>query len=156
MADLSITHELNDQWTLYAGASYTRWSRLESIVVQNEGVTPGPASANFGTISEEQDWHDTWSYALGAAYKLNKEWTLRTGVAMDQSPTNNVHRSPRIPTGDRTAVSFGVAWNPSDDVTVDLAYSYLWEEDAKIRQDSYNATYENRAHGFGAGLTYRF
>ncbi|EQM76213.1 OmpP1/FadL family transporter [Stutzerimonas stutzeri] len=156
MADLSITHELNDQWTLYAGASYTRWSRLESIVVQNEGVTPGPASANFGTISEEQDWHDTWSYALGAAYKLNKEWTLRTGVAMDQSPTNNVHRSPRIPTGDRTAVSFGVAWNPSDDVTVDLAYSYLWEEDAKIRQDSYNATYENSAHGFGAGLTYRF
>ena len=156
MADLSITHELNDQWTLYAGTSYTRWSRLKSIVVQNEGVAAGPASANFGTISEEQDWHDTWSYALGAAYKLNKEWTLRTGVAMDQSPTNNVHRSPRIPTGDRTAVSFGVAWNPSDDVTVDLAYSYLWEEDAKIRQDSYNATYENSAHGFGAGLTYRF
>ena len=156
MADLSITHELNDQWTLYAGTSYTRWSRLKTIVVQNQGVAAGPASANFGTISEEQDWHDTWSYALGAAYKLNKEWTLRTGVAMDQSPTNNVHRSPRIPTGDRTAVSFGVAWNPSDDVTVDLAYSYLWEEDAKIRQDSYNATYENSAHGFGAGLTYRF
>ncbi len=156
MADLSITHELNDQWTLYAGTSYTRWSRLKSIVVQNEGVAAGPASANFGTISEEQDWHDTWSYALGAAYKLNKEWTLRTGVAMDQSPTNNVHRSPRIPTGDRTAVSFGVAWNPSDDVTVDLAYSYLWEEDTKIRQDRYNATYENSAHGFGAGLTYRF
>ena len=156
MADLSITHELNDQWTLYAGTSYTRWSRLESIVVQNEGVAAGPASANFGTISEEQDWHDTWSYALGAAYKLNKEWTLRTGVAMDQSPTNNVHRSPRIPTGDRTAVSFGVAWNPSDDVTVDLAYSYLWEEDAKINQDSYVATYENSAHGFGAAMTYRF
>ncbi|WP_313089085.1 outer membrane protein transport protein [Pseudomonas sp.] len=156
MVDLSITHELNDQWTLYAGTSYTRWSRLESIVVQNEGVTPGPASANFGTISEEQDWHDTWSYALGAAYKLNKEWTLRTGVALDQSPTNNAHRSPRIPTGDRTAVSFGVAWNPSDDVTVDLAYSYLWEEDTKINQDSYSATYENSAHGFGAGLTYRF
>lgn len=156
MVDLSITHELNDQWTLYAGTSYTRWSRLESIVVQNEGVTPGPAAANFGTISEEQDWHDTWSYALGAAYKLNKEWTLRTGVALDQSPTNNAHRSPRIPTGDRTAVSFGVAWNPSDDVTVDLAYSYLWEEDTKINQDSYSATYENSAHGFGAGLTYRF
>ncbi len=161
MVDLSITHELNDQWTLYAGTSYTRWSRLESIVVRNEGVTPGPASANFGTISEEQDWHDTWSYALGAAYKLNKEWTLRTGVALDQSPTNNAHRSPRIPTGDRTAVSFGVAWNPSDDVTVDLAYSYLWEEDTKISQasptrGSYTSTYENSAHGFGAGLTYRF
>jgi len=133
----------------------TRWSRLEAIVVENEGV-PAAVAGSFGIISEEQDWHDTWSYAIGAAYKLNKQWTLRTGLAFDQSPTNNTHRSPRIPTGDRTAVSFGLAWNPTDDVTVDLAYSYLWEEDTKIRQDSYNATYENSAHGFGAALSYRF
>ncbi|WP_312919320.1 OmpP1/FadL family transporter [Stutzerimonas nitrititolerans] len=153
--DVSVTHELNDQWTLYAGAMLTRWSRLEAIVVENEGV-PAAVAGSFGIISEEQDWHDTWSYAIGAAYKLNKQWTLRTGLAFDQSPTNNTHRSPRIPTGDRTAVSFGLAWNPTDDVTVDLAYSYLWEEDTKIRQDSYNATYENSAHGFGAALSYRF
>ncbi|MEN2505477.1 outer membrane protein transport protein [Stutzerimonas stutzeri] len=163
--DFSVTHELNDRWTVYGGAMLTRWSRLESIVVDNEGVNP-VAAGQFGTITEEQDWHDTWSYALGAAYKLNKQWTLRTGLAFDQSPTNNTHRSPRIPTGDRTAVSFGLAWNPTDDVTVDLAYSYLWEEDTKINQnksyaggalqESYNATYENSAHGFGAGLTYRF
>ena len=159
--DVSITHELNDQWTLYGGAMLTRWSRLESIIVENGGVAAGPATAAFGTIEEEQDWHDTWSYALGAAYKLNKQWTLRTGLAFDQSPTNNTHRSPRIPTGDRTAVSFGLAWNPTDDMTVDLAYSYLWEEDTKIQQTSatrgvYNATYENSAHGFGAAMTYRF
>ncbi len=159
--DVSITHELNDQWTLYGGAMLTRWSRLESIIVENGGVAAGPATAAFGTIEEEQDWHDTWSYALGAAYKLNKQWTLRTGLAFDQSPTNNTHRSPRIPTGDRTAVSFGLAWNPTDDMTVDLAYSYLWEEDTKIQQASatrgtYNATYENSAHGFGAAMTYRF
>ncbi|HCL77965.1 OmpP1/FadL family transporter [Stutzerimonas nitrititolerans] len=163
--DVSVTHEFNDQWTLYAGAMLTRWSRLESIVVENEGMNPAAATV-FGTIEEEQDWHDTWSYALGAAYKLNKQWTLRTGLAFDQSPTNNTHRSPRIPTGDRTAVSFGLAWNPTDDVTVDLAYSYLWEEDTKIRQnksyangavqESYSSTYENSAHGFGAALSYRF
>ncbi|WP_312226169.1 OmpP1/FadL family transporter [Stutzerimonas nitrititolerans] len=163
--DLSVTHELDEKWTLYAGAMFTRWSRLKSIVVENEGMGPA-AAANFGTIAEEQDWHDTWSYAIGAAYKLNKQWTLRTGLAFDQSPTNNTHRSPRIPTGDRTAVSFGLAWNPTDDVTVDLAYSYLWEEDTKIRQnksyangavqESYSSTYENSAHGFGAALSYRF
>ncbi|RRU72790.1 transporter [Stutzerimonas xanthomarina] len=154
--DVSVTHELNDQWTLYAGAMLTRWSRFEAIVIENEGLSSTP----FDTIIEEQDWHDTWSYALGAAYKLNREWTLRTGLAFDQSPTNNEHRSPRIPSGDRTAVSFGLAWNPTEDVTVDLAYSYLREEDTKVRRDSargvYNADYENSAHGFGAALSYRF
>lgn len=158
--DVSLTHELNDDWTLYAGAMWTRWSRFEAIVIENEGMSPMLPSS-IQTIVEEQDWHDTWSYAIGAAYKLNRTWTLRSGLAFDQSPTNNVHRSPRIPTGDRTAVSFGLAWNPTDDVTVDLAYSYLWEEDTKVRRESptrgvYNATYENSAHGFGASLSYRF
>ena len=155
--DVSVTHELNDQWTLYAGAMLTRWSRFEAIVIENEGLPSGP----LNPIVEDQEWHDTWSYALGAAYKLNREWTLRTGLAFDQSPTNNVDRSPRIPSGDRTAVSFGVGWNPTDDITVDLAYSYLWEEDTKVRRnsqtrDTYYADYENSAHGFGASLSYRF
>ncbi len=158
--DMSISHDIDDQWTLYAGAMWTRWSRFESIIIENDGI-PVALQGNLAPIVEEQDWHDTWSYALGAAYKLNKEWTLRTGLALDQSPTNNTHRSPRIPTGDRTAVSFGLGWNPTDDITVDLAYSYLWEEETKVRRDVpskgiYNADYKNSAHGFGAALSYRF
>ncbi|WP_278349280.1 OmpP1/FadL family transporter [Stutzerimonas kunmingensis] len=160
--DVSLTHELNDRWTLYGGAMWTRWSRFEAIIIENEGLPSGP----LNPIVEEQDWHDTWSYAIGAAYKLNREWTLRTGLAFDQSPTNNLHRSPRIPTGDRTAISLGLAWNPTDDVTVDLAYSYLREEEVDISRSrtysgglleaDYDATFKNRAHGFGAALSYRF
>ncbi|MDR0281635.1 MAG: outer membrane protein transport protein [Paucimonas sp.] len=154
--DLSITHELDDHWTLYAGSTWTRWSRLEAITVENEGVPPALQAAGLGRISEEQKWHDTWAHAIGASYKLNKEWTLRTGFTVDQSPTNNVNRSPRIPTGDRKILSFGAGWSPNDDMTIDLAYSYLWEEDAKINQAAYQAKYENSAHGLGASLTYRF
>ncbi|MFJ4373690.1 OmpP1/FadL family transporter [Pseudomonas japonica] len=158
--DFSITHELDDQWTLYAGSTWTRWSRLEAITVKNEGV-PAPLRANLGTISEEQNWHDTWAHAIGASYKVNKEWVLRTGFTVDQSPTNNVNRSPRIPTGDRKIFSIGAGWSPTDDMTIDLAYSYLWEEDTKVNlrdpsKGAYSATYENSAHGLGASLTYRF
>lgn len=46
-------------------------------------------------------------------------------------------------------------------MTIDVAYSYLWEEDTKVNQvsatkGSYQAKYENSAHGVGASLTYRF
>lgn len=158
--DASITHDIDNAWTVYAGSTWTRWSRLKEITVENEGVSAA-ASSRFSTISEEQNWHDTWGYAVGTAYKLNKEWTVRAGLAFDQSPTNNTNRSPRIPTGDRTAVSFGVGWNPTADMTIDLAYSYLWEEDTKINdvdtaKGSYSSTYENSAHGFGTQVSYRF
>lgn len=158
--DLSVTHELDDQWTLYAGSTWTRWSRLEDITVQNDVPRPLLGSA-FNTIKEDQNWHDTWAHAVGASYKVNKEWTLRTGFSVDQSPTNNHDRSPRIPTGDRKIFSMGAGWSPTEDMTIDVAYSYLWEEDTKVNQVSatkgrYQAKYENSAHGLGASLTYRF
>nr|WP_314570113.1 outer membrane protein transport protein [uncultured Pseudomonas sp.] len=158
--DFSVTHELNQDWTLYAGSTWTRWSRLKEISVENDGV-PAPLRPSIGTITEEQNWHDTWSHAVGAAYKLNKQWTLRTGFSVDQSPTNNTNRSPRIPTGDRAILSFGAGWSPTDDLTFDFAYSYLKEEDTKINlvsatKGAYQAKYENSAHGFGTSVTYRF
>ncbi|KFE56157.1 OmpP1/FadL family transporter [Pseudomonas syringae] len=161
--DFSVTHELDANWTLYAGSTWTRWSRLESIVVNNSGVPPqlGGSAGPIGRIAEEQNWHDTWAHAIGASYKVNKEWTLRTGFSVDQSPANNLNRSPRIPTGDRKAISFGAAWSPTDDMTIDVAYSYLREDEAKIRDASatkgaYSADYRNSAHGIGSSITYRF
>ncbi|WP_225774823.1 OmpP1/FadL family transporter [Pseudomonas sp. Marseille-Q5115] len=153
--DLSFTHQLNDQWTIYGGSTWTRWSRLKDITVDNSNV-PAAVAPALGTITEEQNWHDTWAHAIGAAYKVNKEWTLRTGFSVDQSPTNNTNRSPRIPSGDRRIFSLGAGYSPTDNITVDFAYSYLKEESVDVKSDTYNATYHNSAHGFGSSLTYKF
>jgi len=157
--DFSVTHKLDDQWTLYAGSTWTRWSRLKEISVENSGV-PAALNNSFGTITEEQNWHDTWAHAIGASYQLNKQWVLRTGLSVDQAPTNNENRSPRIPTGDRTIFSLGAGYSPTDDLTIDVAYSYLHEESVKIHDNNgrqaYDAKYENYANGFGVGATYRF
>ncbi|PAU53478.1 OmpP1/FadL family transporter [Pseudomonas sp. PICF141] len=157
--DFSVTHQLDDQWTLYAGSTWTRWSRLKEITVENKGV-PALLNGQFGTITEEQNWHDTWAHAIGASYQLNKQWVLRTGLSVDQAPTNNVDRSPRIPTGDRKIFSLGAGWSPTDDLTIDVAYSYLREESVKVNnsngRQNYSAEYENYANGFGVGATYRF
>jgi long-chain fatty acid transport protein len=162
--DFSVTQQLTDAWTLYAGSTWTRWSRLKDITVNNDGVTAAQGGALspalFGTITEEQNWHNTWAYAIGTSYQLNKQWVLRTGLSFDQSPTNNTDRSPRIPTGDRTIFSLGAGYNVTDDLTIDVAYSYLKEEAVKVDHsnlvDSYSAKYENSANGFGVGATYRF
>ncbi|MFK3799361.1 MULTISPECIES: OmpP1/FadL family transporter [unclassified Pseudomonas] len=163
--DFSATQKLTDDWKLYAGATWTRWSRLQDITVQNSGVTAAAGGALspalVGTITEEQNWHDTWAYAIGTSYQLNKQWVLRTGLTFDQSPTNNTDRSPRIPTGDRTIFSIGAGYSPTDDITIDVAYSYLDEETVKVNRSNalgqrYSSKYDNSANGFGLGLTYRF
>ncbi|MBV4496805.1 outer membrane protein transport protein [Pseudomonas sp. SWRI12] len=161
--DFSVTQQINDAWTVYAGSTWTRWSRLKEITVENEGTSTGGGLLNpaLGTITEEQNWHDTWAYAIGTSYQLNKQWVLRTGLTFDQAPTNNTDRSPRIPTGDRTIFSLGAGWSPTEDLTIDVAYSYLKEEKVNVSGSnalgqSYSAKYENSANGFGVGATYRF
>ena len=161
--DLSVTQDMNDAWKLYAGATWTRWSRLKDITVNNKGVTTaggGFAPTLVGTIKEEQNWHDTWAYAVGTSYQLTKQVVLRTGLTFDQSPTNSTDRSPRIPTGDRTIFSVGLGYAVMDNMTIDLAYSYLKEEEVSVNRSnalaSYNAKYKNSANGFGLGMTYKF
>ena len=152
--DMSITHQLSDALTLHAGSTWTRWSRFKEIRVEND-------SAALPVIVEEQNWHDAWAHAVGLSYKVSPQWTLRTGIAIDQSPTNNVDRSPRVPSGDRTIFSVGAGWSPNQDMTIDVAYSYLQEESVDVNQQSstrgdYRARYKNSAHGLGASLSYRF
>jgi long-chain fatty acid transport protein len=158
--DFSVTHQLDNDWTLYAGSTWTRWSRFKELTIENSGLPPLLAG-QLGTISEEQHWHDTWAHAIGAAYQLNNQWVLRAGFSVDQSPANNTNRGPRIPTGDRQVFSLGAGWTPAENVTIDVAYSYLWEESVEINdtsagKGSYSAKYKNSASGLGTSVSYRF
>ncbi|MCI3943699.1 putative outer membrane protein P1 [Pseudomonas syringae] len=162
--DLSVTQELNDAWTLYASATRTGWSSMQDLNLRNQPVSAAQggslASALTGSIQEGLNWHDTWAYAIGTAYRLDQQWALRAGVLFDQSPTSNTNRSPRTPTGDRKVFSVGAGYDVTPQLTLDVAYSYLQEERVDVSRanalGSYSATYQSHANLLGVGATYRF
>jgi len=165
--DTSITHKFDEKWTGYAGAIWTRWSRLEQIEVRNSGVPSGPVGDNFQTLVEELHWHETWSGSVGASYKLNPQWVLRSGFAYDPSPTTDEYRNVRIPVGDRKVVTLGAGWSPNTDLTVDVAYGYFWEASASVSQPergisgvvlqpAYSAKYDTSIQVLMTQVSYRF
>jgi len=165
--DTSVTHKFDQRWTGYVGAVWTRWSRLEALEVGNSGVPSGLVGDNFQTLREELKWHDTWSGSIGASYRLNQQWVLRTGVAYDPSPTTNEYRNVRIPVGHRKVFTLGTGWSPNPDFTVDVAYGYFWENTASVNQaersvsgivlqPAYSAKYDNSIHCLMAQMSYRF
>ncbi|MCC5881229.1 MAG: outer membrane protein transport protein, partial [Halomonas sp.] len=159
--NFSITQQMTDRLKLMAGASWTRWSRFDEIRVTDPNDADGPP-----ITFEQQDYSNAWAYALGGEYQLNPQLALRAGVTLDFTPTSDQFRSARIPSDDRRIFSVGAGWSPTDDLTLDFAYSYLTERSTQVdqeRQDAnglitstYTADYKNEAHGFGAQLTYRF
>ncbi|SDJ20841.1 OmpP1/FadL family transporter [Billgrantia gudaonensis] len=159
--NFSITQQMSDNLKLMFGASWTRWSQFDEIRVVDPNDPNGPP-----ITYEEQDYSNAWAFAAGGEYQLNPQWVLRAGVTIDNTPTSDEFRSARIPSDDRRIFSLGAGWTPTENLTLDFAYSYLTERSTKVDQDredasglitsTYTADYKNEAHGFGAQLTYRF
>jgi long-chain fatty acid transport protein len=134
---LSLAQKLNDQWEFLADATFTHWSEIDRINIVN--------SSN-GTLRDSLvlNFDDTWRYSVGANYKLNDAWTLKGGVAYDQSPVKDASsRTVRLPDNDRTWVSIGAAMKVKQNGKLDFGYSHLFIKDADI-----NFTRSQQAPGF--------
>jgi long-chain fatty acid transport protein len=134
---LSLAQRLNDQWEFLADATFTRWSDINRVNIIN--------STN-GTLRDSLvlDFQDTWRYSVGANYKLNDDWVLKGGVALDQSPVKGASsRSVRLPDNDRTWVSVGAAMKVRQSGKLDIGYSHLFIKNADI-----NFTRSQQAPGF--------
>ncbi|MGI9277647.1 MAG: OmpP1/FadL family transporter [Endozoicomonas sp.] len=169
--ELSLTHQIDDRWTVMTGATWTRWSRFKELVIEtNQGGGPvsglDPSNTNVLTYVPE-NWKDVWAFSLGTSYKYNDKLTLKAGYAFDQSPVKDEFRTARIPDSDRNWLTIGAKYDVDQDWTVDAAYGYMFAADSKIDEKGHlsNGTpngstlkgeYETAAHVFSVSVTRRF
>ena len=155
----SVKHNM-DKLTLLADVTWTGWSSFEELRIQYAN----PKQPDSVTT---EAWDDTFRYSLGADYQLNDKFTLRTGVAYDESPIPDPqHRTPRIPGNDRTWLSFGLTYVMSPALIMDVGYSHLFVDDSKINHTlessqaplnaTLNGSYEASVDIISAQLTWNY
>jgi long-chain fatty acid transport protein len=79
-----------------------------------------------------QDYRDTWSAAAGLDYAIDPRWTVRGGVQVDQTPTRNGARDPRVPDSNRLNLALGASLQATHALAFDLGGSYDFFRDASI------------------------
>jgi len=121
----SVAQRLGDRFTLLADASFTRWGRISELRALNStnGAPRDVLSLGFD---------NTWRFALGGEYVLNERWTLRGGVARDESPVSADVRTVRLPDEDRQWITVGARWRFSDQLTFDAGYAHIFVDDGTI------------------------
>lgn len=135
IATFGVAHDLNERWTLQAQATWFGWSNFDAIrAVRDNGAVASTV---------QQNYQDTWAFAVGAEYKANDAWTLRGGVQFDETPTTDEFRTSRTPDGDRIWGSLGATYAVSEKLDLDLAATYIDVEEGDI----------NVLRGAGAGRT---
>lgn len=124
MTSLGVHVELTPTVSLQGEISRTGWSTFDELRVDFDSNLPD-------SVTEEK-WRDTWFYALGLTWKATEAWTLRTGLAYDQSAVKDTYRTPRIPDGDRTWLSLGAGYAFSPRASVDVAYTHIFVSDGPV------------------------
>jgi len=122
-ASVSVYHRLNPQWALMADVTWTHWSVFDELRVEFD-------SGLADNVTNES-WEDNWRYSVGATFNPNEQLTLRGGLAYDETPIPDAHRTPRIPGSNRFWVALGAgyaygAWN------FDIGYAHLFVDEAPV------------------------
>lgn len=145
------TSAIGHGWDLEADVTHTTWSEFESLA-----VTFGTTSAlNF---TRPQNWHDTYSYRLGANKKATENWDVRLGAVYDENPQPTEGVGPLLPDSDRIGVSFGVGYHRGPwfiDLT-EFVLHFKTRSTQGISSDNFNGTYRTDANLISVNLGYRF
>lgn len=124
----SVFSAISPTWELMGDVTWTGWGSVKQLqVIRTDGAGAGTTLTTL-----QFNWDDVWRYSVGANYKLSPQTKLRFGVAFDESPTNDVDRTARLPDQDRKWVAFGVQWKPSKTSILDVGYAHEFIKDASI------------------------
>ena len=150
---LSAAWQVNERFALMADVSATDWHSLEAINIDYASPQPN-------TI-ETFDWSDTMFYSIGGEFALSEALTLRAGLAYDETPVSDEHRTPRLPDNDRNWISLGLTWAPSEALEVSAAYTRIIVDDPKLDIVSTSGSRlvgeaEGSANILGVSAQYRF
>jgi long-chain fatty acid transport protein len=158
-ASISVFHRLNPKWELMGDITWTGWSTVQKF----DAIRTTNAGAGIGTIvdSETFNWKDTWRFGVGANYKMSDQTKFRFGVALDETPTNDVDRTPRLPDQDRTWLAFGVQYKPSKAGILDVGYAHEFIKDATVNNTlagagTLSGTFKNKADIFSVQYSHTF
>ncbi len=151
---VSVQYDFSDSFRMMADWQGTDWHSLQAVQIFRDGG---------GVLGNEPfQWKDTNYYAVGAEWDFSPAFTLRAGVARDESPTNDTYRTPRLPDNERMLYSIGATWNVSEALTVDAAYTRISIDSPTINNihSSSNSTLSGRFEGhadlIGIAAQYRF
>ena len=156
LAILSGYTRLNDKWELLGDISWTGWSSIPKLTIENKTLPTASLNLRF---------KDSWRVAVGANYQLNDSWKLKGGLAWDQSPVRSTENRPAsLPDKDRFWLSFGVQYKPATNTTIDVAYTHLFASKAKVNNTNddiakygrLSGSYKADANVIGIQVSHRF
>ena len=126
---LNIQHDITNQFSLAAGTTLTRWSRIKKLTLNY-------ANALQEDQTVPKNWKDVWRTALGIHYRIRPNWKISGGIAYENSNIPNETFEPGIPTSDATWLNAGIKYQWKNTMSLDIAWNHVFFDKRKLSQTS--------------------
>ncbi|MFC5742561.1 OmpP1/FadL family transporter [Dyella tabacisoli] len=123
-AGLSFWHQ-DEKFGLGMDLSWTQWSEFKKLQVNFANSAQPPSAENY-------QWKNSWFASIGGDYYLDDKITLRSGIAIDTTPTHASTRSPRVPDSTRKWLAFGVGYKASKNFELNASYVHVFVNSAHM------------------------
>jgi long-chain fatty acid transport protein len=150
-----LKQALTPDLDLLLDATLTFWN-----VFDHTSVTARDASTGASVVIQ-QGYRNAWRFAAGLEWRMRPEWTLRGGVAYDQTPIPSSAVQAALPDADRVYLSAGASYQLGPAWSVDAGYSHVfYVRDVAINRTSNGNTLSGvfASHGdiVSAQLRFRY
>ncbi|KZM39113.1 hypothetical protein OA92_21190 [Marinomonas sp. SBI22] len=136
----SVEQDLTEDLTLGLTAMRTGWSSIQELRIDFDSTQ----SDSVLTLN----YDDVWFYSVGLTYDYSEDLVLRTGYAIDNSPSDSENLSPRAPGSDRQWISFGGTYDVTEETQIMFSYIRLTSDEVTVSKE---ATGENQYRGSFSG-----
>src|SRR5438034_3412809 len=157
---LGVAYKPRKDWTLFGDYQFTRWGkRFYTLEIDF-------ADSLLDRVLYER-YHNTNGFRFAAEWVKDAKWTLRGGYLYHQGAAPAETVTPLLPEGQRSEFTGGFTVKLRPDLTADVAYQYIRQNDRRGRTREAlfnqaattglnNGVYDFYAHLFGVSLGYAF
>lgn len=143
-----------------------RWEGWSSYKELNINLDK-PVLGNTNLVIPK-NWKDTYSYIIGAKYRITNEISIMAGYLYSGNPVPDSTFEPSIPDANTHLLTAGLSYKVKN-FNVDFAYAFQKLQNRKKvnliddnpfdslnPENSANGTYKSELHMIGLSLTYKF
>ena len=148
-----------NKWTFNFDLEWTDWAQYKQQITDYPNIGTTPATI-LSSAPQARDWSAVWSESIGAQYAVTDKFRVRTGFEHHESPIPQSNFDTDYPDLTSNAVSFGVGYDITSRLTIDVAYVAGFEDSRKVTTTidapNLNGTYSGFVNIATMNLTYKF
>ncbi len=144
---MPCTTTLDEKWGVNLTIGWENWSNLGDVPLATE---------NRGSAIPTK-WRDTYHYAWGVEYQLDKRWAFTSGVSYDTNPVDKEDRNAQLPVDRQIRYAFGTRYAMSDTLSLGGYIDYTDLGKGRIAANNFGGEYQNNGVlGLSANVNWTF